>query len=333
LSRLLASSPSPSSLRRPAALRALTPPGWSSRRCSPTTPTATTAVATPPSSRTSPLSSSRCGRAPERCWPAPRGRLPVPCRPVHTPLEVPLSSNPHPTPLTPLPPPPHPHTPTPPRPQDFHARYYHPSNGRFWFYGDDDPVKRLEILDGYLGEFTKRAVDSSVATQVRVCVCLGERGSAGGGGGVGRLDGYLGDLTKRAADSSVATQVGAWGRKGRGLCGVGGAVRAVRWCRRREAHSSPGPLPHPCPPHPLPRRAAHPARAAHRDRALRRRRGRGRRGAEGAGRGRGARQTATRLHKLKRRLPRPPPHPSPPRTNPTPPPTPPGLRRPQLGAV
>jgi hypothetical protein len=30
--------------------------------------------------------------------------------------------------------------------QDFHRRYYHPSNARFWFYGDDDPVERLRIL-------------------------------------------------------------------------------------------------------------------------------------------------------------------------------------------
>lgn len=34
--------------------------------------------------------------------------------------------------------------------QEFHAKYYHPSNGRFWFYGDDDPTKRLAVLDAYL---------------------------------------------------------------------------------------------------------------------------------------------------------------------------------------
>jgi Zn-dependent M16 (insulinase) family peptidase len=34
--------------------------------------------------------------------------------------------------------------------QEFHAKYYHPSNGRFWFYGDDDATKRLQILDGFL---------------------------------------------------------------------------------------------------------------------------------------------------------------------------------------
>lgn len=49
--------------------------------------------------------------------------------------------------------------------QEFHAKYYHPSNGRFWFYGDDDPTKRLAVLDAYLSEFEARAVDSAVATQ------------------------------------------------------------------------------------------------------------------------------------------------------------------------
>jgi len=49
--------------------------------------------------------------------------------------------------------------------QDFHARYYHPSNARFWFHGDDDPVERLRLLDAYLSEFEARKVDSAVATQ------------------------------------------------------------------------------------------------------------------------------------------------------------------------
>lgn len=30
--------------------------------------------------------------------------------------------------------------------QDFHRKFYHPSNARIWFYGDDDLDKRLEIL-------------------------------------------------------------------------------------------------------------------------------------------------------------------------------------------
>ncbi|GIL59926.1 hypothetical protein Vafri_14582 [Volvox africanus] len=49
--------------------------------------------------------------------------------------------------------------------QQFHAKYYHPSNARFWFYGDDDPVKRLALLDSYLKEFERREVNSSVETQ------------------------------------------------------------------------------------------------------------------------------------------------------------------------
>ncbi|GBF88872.1 presequence protease [Raphidocelis subcapitata] len=48
---------------------------------------------------------------------------------------------------------------------EFHSRYYHPSNGRFWFYGDDNPAKRLELLDAYLGEFEARPVQSAVETQ------------------------------------------------------------------------------------------------------------------------------------------------------------------------
>ena len=36
---------------------------------------------------------------------------------------------------------------------DFHQNFYHPSNTRFWFYGDDDPETRLEILASYLNDF------------------------------------------------------------------------------------------------------------------------------------------------------------------------------------
>eukprot|EP00873_Tetraselmis_striata_P018587 jgi/Tetstr1/438851/TSEL_027360.t1 len=46
--------------------------------------------------------------------------------------------------------------------QDFHKRYYHPSNARFWFYGDDDPVERLRLLSNYLDEYEALPVDSSV---------------------------------------------------------------------------------------------------------------------------------------------------------------------------
>ena len=35
----------------------------------------------------------------------------------------------------------------------FHKRYYHPSNARIFFYGDDDPEARLAKLEEFLGEF------------------------------------------------------------------------------------------------------------------------------------------------------------------------------------
>ena len=48
---------------------------------------------------------------------------------------------------------------------DFHRRYYHPSNARFFFYGDDDPLERLRFLDATLREFDKLDVDSAVDLQ------------------------------------------------------------------------------------------------------------------------------------------------------------------------
>lgn len=36
---------------------------------------------------------------------------------------------------------------------DFHAKFYHPSNSRIYFSGDDDVYKRLEITDEYLKDF------------------------------------------------------------------------------------------------------------------------------------------------------------------------------------
>ncbi|XVF45162.1 hypothetical protein PTKIN_Ptkin02bG0182900 [Pterospermum kingtungense] len=37
--------------------------------------------------------------------------------------------------------------------KEFHRKYYHPSNARIWFYGDDDPHERLRILSEYLDMF------------------------------------------------------------------------------------------------------------------------------------------------------------------------------------
>jgi len=48
----------------------------------------------------------------------------------------------------------------------FHDRFYHPSNARMWFYGDDAEEKRLAKANEFLEEFQKRDVaDSRVGLQ------------------------------------------------------------------------------------------------------------------------------------------------------------------------
>jgi len=37
--------------------------------------------------------------------------------------------------------------------EGFHKKYYHPSNSRIYFYGDDPVPARLELIDSYLSEF------------------------------------------------------------------------------------------------------------------------------------------------------------------------------------
>lgn len=49
----------------------------------------------------------------------------------------------------------------------FHKRYYHPSNAQIIFYGDDDPEKRLEILDAVLSRFEPAAPADPIALQPR----------------------------------------------------------------------------------------------------------------------------------------------------------------------
>lgn len=49
--------------------------------------------------------------------------------------------------------------------KDFHGKFYHPSNARLWFYGDDDVENRLKLLSGFLDEFDAKDVDSSIASQ------------------------------------------------------------------------------------------------------------------------------------------------------------------------
>ncbi len=47
----------------------------------------------------------------------------------------------------------------------FHRTHYHPSNARIFFYGDDDPQRRLEIIAAYLDEFEPITPDSEIALQ------------------------------------------------------------------------------------------------------------------------------------------------------------------------
>jgi Zn-dependent M16 (insulinase) family peptidase len=47
----------------------------------------------------------------------------------------------------------------------FHRKYYHPSNARIFFYGDDDPDERLRRVQVYLDEFDPIDVDSHIRLQ------------------------------------------------------------------------------------------------------------------------------------------------------------------------
>lgn len=47
----------------------------------------------------------------------------------------------------------------------FYDQYYHPSNARIWFYGDDAEEKRLAKTDSFLGDFNRLQVSSAVGLQ------------------------------------------------------------------------------------------------------------------------------------------------------------------------
>lgn len=51
--------------------------------------------------------------------------------------------------------------------RDFHSRYYHPTNARFFFWGDDPEDVRLEKLADVLAPFDRREVDSAIPLQER----------------------------------------------------------------------------------------------------------------------------------------------------------------------
>jgi Zn-dependent M16 (insulinase) family peptidase len=49
--------------------------------------------------------------------------------------------------------------------REYHKQYYHPSNAMVYFYGDDDPEKRLVLIDEYLKLFDKNEIDSAILKQ------------------------------------------------------------------------------------------------------------------------------------------------------------------------
>ncbi|MDR1855867.1 MAG: insulinase family protein [Desulfovibrio sp.] len=49
--------------------------------------------------------------------------------------------------------------------RNFHSSYYHPSNARFFFWGDDPEEERLRLLSKALAGFGPKAVDSAIPPQ------------------------------------------------------------------------------------------------------------------------------------------------------------------------
>jgi len=47
----------------------------------------------------------------------------------------------------------------------FHKKYYHPSNARLFFYGNDNPEERLKIANNYLENFESIKIDSNIILQ------------------------------------------------------------------------------------------------------------------------------------------------------------------------
>ena len=51
--------------------------------------------------------------------------------------------------------------------KEFHQKYYHPSNARVFFCGDDDPDERLRLVNEYLKGFERLDIDSTIKLQKR----------------------------------------------------------------------------------------------------------------------------------------------------------------------
>ncbi|QBG46528.1 hypothetical protein EGM51_03615 [Verrucomicrobia bacterium S94] len=49
--------------------------------------------------------------------------------------------------------------------KNFHDTFYHPSNARIFFYGDDPVEERFKLLESYLGQYTKSEPDSDIELQ------------------------------------------------------------------------------------------------------------------------------------------------------------------------
>ncbi|MBW1805693.1 MAG: insulinase family protein [Deltaproteobacteria bacterium] len=47
----------------------------------------------------------------------------------------------------------------------FHQKYYHPSNARIYFYGDDEPGQRLRLVNDYLKDFDRMEIGSTIRLQ------------------------------------------------------------------------------------------------------------------------------------------------------------------------
>jgi len=52
--------------------------------------------------------------------------------------------------------------------REFHASYYHPSNARFFFWGDDPEERRLAKVEEFIAPYERRVVDSAVPLQPRL---------------------------------------------------------------------------------------------------------------------------------------------------------------------
>lgn len=49
--------------------------------------------------------------------------------------------------------------------KEFHSTFYHPSNARFYFYGDDPLDERLRLINSYLQDFERIPVNSAIPLQ------------------------------------------------------------------------------------------------------------------------------------------------------------------------